>query len=193
MLNHFLISFTALFVLNAILTIERKIIPIGIIIAAFFILVVFVIIYLVYRIRLNITKLLHHELKFTEILTGYVTSVIFIIILFSILYFAMTLLGVGYLKYGSCVDNVDITRQLIDNDPLRVKEFIHYPYFSAVTFFTVGFGDICPMGTSKLISVLNALIGNLFTVLILAIAITNYSTNKGNEKDNKDNENKGKQ
>lgn len=185
MINHFFKSFIILFIINTILTIERKNLPIGIIIASFFLLVIYVIIYLAYRIRVNITKLLHHELKFGEILTGYVTSVIFIIILFSILYWAMTLLGVGYLKYGSCIDNVDITHQIIDNDPLRVKEFIHYPYFSAVTFFTVGFGDICPMGMSKLVSVINALIGNLFTVLILAIAITNYSENKNNNKESK--------
>jgi voltage-gated potassium channel Kch len=71
---------------------------------------------------------------------------------------------------------------VIDSDPLRITEFINYPYFSAITFFTVGFGDICPMGVSKLVSVLNALIGNLFTVLILAIAITNYSENRDNGK-----------
>jgi hypothetical protein len=47
-----------------------------------------------------------------------------------------------------------------------------------MTFFTVGAGDICPMGVSKIVTVLDALIGNAFTVLILAIAITNYSTNK---------------
>lgn len=182
MIDHFFRTFTILFVLNTILTIERKYLPLGVLIASFFLLVIYVIIFLAYRIRKNITRLLHHELKFSEILTGYITSVIFIVILFSILYWAMNVLGVGYLKYGSCIDTVDITRQVIDSDPLRITEFINYPYFSAITFFTVGFGDICPMGVSKLVSVLNALIGNLFTVLILAIAITNYSENRDNGK-----------
>ena len=183
-LNHFFKTFFALFIINIVLTSLRNSVPVGIIIASFFLLIFYVVIFLINRIRANITRLLHHELKFGEIITGYITSVIFIVILFSILYWGMTVLGLGYLKYGSCVDTTDMTRQLIDNDPLRVKEFMHYPYFSAITFFTVGFGDICPMGLSKLISTLNALIGNLFTVLILAIAITNYSENKGNGKNN---------
>ena len=159
----------------------RKTVPEYVLIASFFLLIIYVIIFLIYRIRINITRLLHHELKFNEIITGYVSSVIFIIILMSILYWTVTLFGVGYLKYGSCVDNVDLTRDMMMNDPLRVKEFLHYPYFSAITFFTVGFGDICPMGYAKILTMINALIGNAFTVLILAIAITNYSSNKDNE------------
>jgi hypothetical protein len=86
--------------------------------------------------------------------------------------------GKGYLKYGSCTDTNTITDEMINQDPLLVSNFFHYPYFSSITFFSVGFGDICPMGASKLIAILNAIIGNAFTVLILALAITNYSTNR---------------
>jgi hypothetical protein len=41
------------------------------------------------------------------------------------------------------------------------------------------------MGASKTLAMLNALIGNAFTVLILAMAITNYSVNKSIEEKNK--------
>jgi len=181
-LNHFFSTFFILFVINATLLLLRKDVPLIIILAAFLLLIVYVIIFLINRIRININRLLHHELKFREIFTGYTTSVLFIVLLFSIVYWGMTLMGAGYLKYGSCIDKTSITREMIDTDPLRVTEFTHYAYFSAITFFTVGFGDICPMGGSKFVTMLNALIGNAFTVLILAIAITNYSTAKDNGK-----------
>ena len=178
MLNHFFITFFILVIIQIILLTLRKSIPVGIVVASFALLVLYVILFLINRIRLNVTRLLHHDLKFRDIITGYISSVIFTIILFSILYWGMTFVGAGYLKYGSCVDTSDTTRAVIESDPLAVTEFSHYTYFSAITFFTVGFGDICPMGASKTLTVLNALMGNAFTVLVLAIAITNYSSNK---------------
>jgi hypothetical protein len=41
------------------------------------------------------------------------------------------------------------------------------------------------MGMSKSVAMINSVIGNAFTVLILAMAITNYSTNKSEEKNKK--------
>jgi hypothetical protein len=184
-MNHFFITFIILFIINMFFLTSRNI-PIVIGLIAFLLLIVYVILFLMMRIQINIRKLLHHELKLGGILTVYITSVIFIVLLFSIAYWSMTFFGVGYLKYGSCVDNVDLTRDIIFNDTSRVINPMHYPYFSAITFFTVGYGDICPMGASKMVSTLNVLIGNAFTILILGIAITNYAFNKSNEKKRKE-------
>jgi hypothetical protein len=180
MLNHFFITFIILLIIN-IFFISNKSIPLLFEAIVFLLLVAYVIIFLILRIQSNINKLIHHELQFKEIISGYVTSVLFIIILFSILYWGMMLTGTGYLRYGSCIDNLPITDESIIQDPMLVTDIIHYPYFSAISFFAVGYGDICPMGYNKIISIINALIGNAFTVLILAIAITNYSSNKENE------------
>jgi len=179
-LNHFFIKFVILAIINSLILSNRSI-PASIKIIAFLILTIYVILFIILRIKINVTKLLHHELKFNQILTAYVVSVFFIILLFSILYWGMTIVGAGYLKYGSCVDNKELTHESIEQDPLLVADPMHYPYFSAMTFFSVGYGDICPMGMSKLIAVINAIIGNAFTVLILAMAITNYSSNKSSE------------
>ncbi|GEM_PF-6005559 len=181
-LNHFFTTFFIIFIINIVLISLRKSVPDYVVIASFFVLIFYVVLFLIYRIRANINRLIHHELKFKEIVTGYVSSVIFIIVLMSILYWGVTVLGVGYLRYGSCVDNVNITRDVIMSDPLRVSELLQYSYFSATTFFTVGFGDICPMGYAKFLTVMDALIGNAFTVLILAMAITNYTSSKDNKK-----------
>jgi len=179
-LNHFFITSIILLIINAFFLANRNV-PALLKIIAFLILTIYILVFLITRIKTNITTLLHHELKFNQILTGYIVSVIFIILLFSFVYWTMTLVGAGYLKYGSCVDNKEFTRADIEQDPLLVINPTHYAYFSTITFFSVGYGDICPMGMSKLVATLNAVIGNAFTVLILAMAITNYSTNKNDE------------
>ena len=184
-MNHFFKTFLILFLIQVLIVLLGQNIPFSIIVISFLILTTYVFVFLITHIGMNIKKLLHHELKFSEIIIVYISSVTFIVLLFSILYLTMTFIGAGYIIYGSCIDNIQITRSLIESDPLHVDSIVQYPYFSAITFFSVGFGDICPMGLSKLIAMLNALIGNAFTVLILAIAITNYSTNLGNSRKDK--------
>jgi len=184
-LNHFFKTFIILLFINILFFLSGRSIPIIATITAFLLLTLYIIVYLIRRIHTNITKLLHHELKFNQILIVYISSVMFIVLLFSMLYWGAMITGFGYLKYGSCIDNVDVTRAMIEQDPLAVSNFLHFPYFSTITFFSVGFGDICPMGASKTLAMLNALIGNAFTVLILAMAITNYSVNKSIEEKNK--------
>lgn len=179
-LNHFFKTFVILLLLNLILFRFIDTVPWILAIISFIALTCYVIFFMITRIKHQINKLLHHELKFKEIISGYSTSVIFMVLLFGILYSSMALLGVGYLRYGSCVDTSELSRSIIAQDPLAVSIFAHEVYFSAITFFTVGYGDICPMGADKIIAVLNAIIGNAFTVIVLSIAITNYSANKLN-------------
>jgi potassium channel LctB len=187
-LNHFFKTFIILLVVNVLFFISSQNVPWIVTGLSFVLLVAYVIFFMVTRIKYQLYKLLHHELGFKEIISGYVTSVMFIVLLFAILYSGSTLIGVGYLKYGSCIDNIKVSSALITSDPDIVKTFMHEVYFSAITFFSVGYGDICPMGATKLLAVLNAIIGNAFTVIILSIAITNYSANKLNDEENKNNE-----
>jgi potassium channel LctB len=183
-LNHFFITFIVLVIINVFFLANNNVSALLKIIA-FLLLIVYIIVFIITRIKSNITKLIHHELKFNQIMTAYVVSVIFIILLFSIIYWAMMLVGAGYLKYGSCIGNAEFTLEDIAQDPLTVIDPTHYSYFSAITFFSVGYGDICPMGINKVIATINAIIGNAFTVLILAMAITNYSTSKSEERKKK--------
>jgi potassium channel LctB len=178
-LNHFFITFITLYILSIIFLVINQG-TVSVIIG--FVLLAYFISFLVSRVQMNIAKLLHHELTIREILIGYVTSVLFIIVLFAIAYWGIALTGTGYLRYGECIDNTSITKDTMLNDPNLVIKTFHYPYFSAITFFTVGYGDICPMGLNKTVAVLNALIGSAFNVLILAIAITNYATKTNGKK-----------
>ncbi len=189
-LNHFFKTFIILLIINILFLISSKNVPWIITGLSFVLLLAYVLFFIITRIKHQLYKLLHHELEFKEILAGYFTSVIFIILLFGILYSGMSLFGIGYLKYGACIDNSDVTNLIINQDPLTVQTFAHQVYFSAITFFSVGYGDICPMGLTKLIAVLNAVIGNAFTVIVLSIAITNYSTNKLNDEKEEERNNK---
>jgi hypothetical protein len=176
-LNHFFITFITLYIISTLFLIFNY--GAGSLVSGT-ILFIYFIAFLANRVTSNINRLLHHELGLKEIVVGYITSVLFLILLFAILYWMVTVAGAGYLRYGECVDTGVVNSAVIRTDPNLVTKISHYPYFSAITFFTVGSGDICPMGWNKLIAVINALIGNAFTVLILAIAITNYSAKKEN-------------
>lgn len=45
-------------------------------------------------------------------------------------------------------------------------------YFSAVTYFTIGFGDYVPYGAAKTLSIIEAALGNMVNLIVLAIALT---------------------
>lgn len=47
-------------------------------------------------------------------------------------------------------------------------------YFSTITFFTVGYGDIVLKGNLRLFPMLEAFVGVMFTTIVIASLITNY-------------------
>lgn len=104
-----------------------------------------------------------------SLLGAYAFFVVIIILIFSTLFSVVELTGMGYLKYGGCSDDFDPA--MISTDPLASHNYI---YFSAVTFFTVGYGDICPMGIMKLMAILDAFVGHLVTVIVVALIVNNY-------------------
>ena len=86
MLNHFLLTVISLYILTFIFVGYGKSIWVIVLLVA---LIVYLILYLANRIRVNIYKLLHHEIKLRELITGYITSIIFLILLFGLLYWSM--------------------------------------------------------------------------------------------------------
>ncbi len=73
-------------------------------------------------------------------------SVVLIWILFGIIYYLIQLSGLGMTM--SSVDNAD-----------KLTPFVQSFYHSAITFFTIGYGDVYPQGLSRLISGLEGFIG----------------------------------
>lgn len=122
-------------------------------------------------------KYLFNAKNLINLILGYLIVTVVIIYLFGQIYSITSDYNVGYLTRGNCYDNFDKTMKA--QDSLVSK---NYFYFSAVTFFTVGYGDICPMGIHKEISIVNALIGHIFTTIILVIAISSFLEAKREEK-----------
>ncbi|HYD03816.1 MAG TPA: potassium channel family protein [Alphaproteobacteria bacterium] len=176
-MKHFFITFILLYLATTLSIVSENTI-LSILIGAT--LIAFITIYLSKTIKENIYKFMHNQLGIKQILVGYVSTILAFIGLFAIIYWGVSTWGVGYLKYGSC-SAAAVTSEMIANDPGLVTDGLNYVYFSAMTFLTVGYGDICAMGAAiKITAIIESLVGNVFTLLILAIAISNYNSKKNN-------------
>ncbi|MBI2573730.1 hypothetical protein HYV86_07730 [Candidatus Woesearchaeota archaeon] len=179
--SHPVIKFIFFIILNYVLTLVSKYFPsnfflrtlttiVNIGIAIYFVLAI---IYILHR----KWKHLMSPKNVFSLLWAYVFFVIVIILVFSTIFSVIELTGLGYLKYGSCSDQFDTL--LVDQDPLASHDFF---YFSAVTYFTVGYGDICPMGLMKFAAIFDALVGHLVSVIIVALIINNYLRSREDQK-----------
>ena len=139
---------------------------IGIIISIYFIAVI------IYLIRRSINKLINPDNLLVLILT-YALFILGILLLFSTIFNIIELTGLGYIKYGICSDQ--FTRSMIASDSQISRGFF---YFASVSFFSVGYGDICPMGFAKMAAVFTAFIGHLVSVVVVALIINNYIKRK---------------
>jgi hypothetical protein len=83
-----------------------------------------------------------------------------VILLFSVwAFFLIVAFGVGQWALGSPMNTVDAA----------TPGFWDYLYFSGVTFFTLGFGDLTPKGSSgRLVAVLEAGIGFAFLAVVIS-------------------------
>jgi len=169
----FIILLIVYFLLNSVISYFPKNFPIriffdllGILIFIYFVAVV------IFIIRRSLHQLFNPR-NVISLIFAYALFILGIILLFSTLYNLVELSGTGYIKYGSC--NGNFNPSMIASDPGLSREFF---YFSAMTYFTVGYGDICPMGFAKTISIFNAFIGNIIAVIIVAIIINNYVRRK---------------
>ena len=103
------------------------------------------------------------------IFVSYILFILSITVIFALGYSAIDDLGRGYLTYGTCSD--DFNEGDILTNPNRSTEYF---YFSSVTFFTIGYGDICPMGWAKYLAIFNGFIGNFVTVVVMVVVISSF-------------------
>jgi potassium channel LctB len=122
-----------------------------------------------YLIRKPLGRLLSARDIFS-LLGSYVMFIVGILLVISTLFGAVEELHLGYLTHGPTTDafNGDV----IDSGDPNISH--DYLYFAAVTFFTVGYGDVCPMGLCKILAIVTAFAGNIVTVVLMAIAVSVY-------------------
>jgi hypothetical protein len=133
-----------------------------------FALDIYLLFLVVFIIRHSVRSLLSAP-NLWKLLGSYVMFILAVLMLFSFAYKSFEGLNRGYLTYGKCSDHFD--PGMIDQDPARATDYF---YFSAVTLFTVGYGDICPMGWNKGLALINSFAGNLISVVLMVIVISTY-------------------
>jgi potassium channel LctB len=104
-----------------------------------------------------------------SLLLSYVMFIVGILLVISVIFMVVEDLHLGYLTYDP---TEKLSRDMIDNkDPNLSQDYL---YFSAITFFSVGYGDVCPMGFCKTLAMATAFAGNVVTVVLMAIVVSLY-------------------
>jgi len=131
------------------------------------ILAAYLILLMLYVIRHSMTKLLSSKHS-KGLIIYYVVFLIGLIIILSTVLNLIELSRTGYITYGKCSDH--FTPSMVTQDSQRSHSFL---YFTTM-LFTVGYGDICPMGTAKIFSMITAIIGHVLSVILVALIINNH-------------------
>lgn len=131
-----------------------------------------------YLIRKAVARLLNAR-DIVSLLFSYVMFIVLILLVMSTLFIAVEELHLGYLTHGPTTDKFN--SDVIDSkDPNLSHDYL---YFTAVTFFSVGYGDICPMGLCKILAVVTAFAGNIVSVVLMAIVVSLYLNRRTRESD----------
>jgi potassium channel LctB len=138
----------------------------------YFLIVFYFIVALVFIVKERINYLMNPKNIF-KLIQAYAILILVIITVFSMLFSAVEFAQMGYITYGVCSDKFSPASIISDS---QISQ--SYFYFTAVTFFSVGYGDICPMGWAKILAVITAFAGNVISVILIAVILNNYLRHK---------------
>jgi len=99
---------------------------------------------------------IEHSEKLWFIVISYAFTALLTIILFAYIFWTLSIFDIGQLQFTDCT---------ILNPELKSENWF---YFSSVTFYSLGYGDICPVSTStRFISQLEVAIGALVNTILI--------------------------
>jgi len=85
------------------------------------------------------------------------------------------LVGLAFARLYSVMDAFDGPFFAAANRPIVVSDYV---YYSFTTMTTIGYGDLTASGQfGRLLSVLEAIIGQLYLVVVIALIVGNFSAN----------------
>lgn len=140
----------------------------GITISLNILIIVYLVSVIIHVIRKTLSSLMSPK-NVWHLIGAYALLLLVLLLIISTLYNFAEITRTGYLTYGECTSG--FSPLMISNDPNISRDFF---YFSTMTFFTVGYGDICPMGTAKLVSIIGSFIGHVVSVVLIALILNNY-------------------
>ncbi|MDD5193872.1 MAG: potassium channel family protein [Candidatus Nanoarchaeia archaeon] len=144
------------------------------IMAVLFILTIFAMIYLFVQAMILIRQNLESGRLLLSILC-YVIVFLWITFLISNLFNISQLNNWGSISYN-CPKNSD---SLLNKTDLASGEFF---YFTATTILTIGYGDICPFGFSRVLAGLTGFIGMFMYIGFIFLLAKYYILNKNNKR-----------
>ncbi|MFA5259351.1 MAG: ion channel [Candidatus Pacearchaeota archaeon] len=106
--------------------------------------------------------------KFGQSILAYMFLLIGITFLISILFSIIQINGWGHLTTNCSSDNLQNYNNLNEE----------YFYFTSTTLLTVGYGDICPVGFSRIIASLTGFIGMFISVVFFILLINSVIKTK---------------
>lgn len=134
------------------------------------------------KLSLRIYKLDKTDSQFNIFRTLYkykIESLIAILVISSQL--LILIYGFAYFRYNTLLSN-DIVNMGIMQDKSIIKNFIDIYYFSSVTFFTVGYGDILPQGDKLKLLVISEMITGFIMNTLYVPAVLVFIINLFDEK-----------
>jgi hypothetical protein len=91
------------------------------------------------------------------------------VVMFSML--AILFFGAGYFLLGINDNNTLIAMNTDNSLLVNIKHFFTCCYFSVVTFTTLGYGDLTPLGVSRLLAAIEAFIGSFTLALFVVVFV----------------------
>lgn len=102
----------------------------------------------------------------TEIFYALLVIYSIVIIGFGLIYFTLSFQGIILVEYSDV------------RETSLIGSLIHSFYFSGVTLFTIGYGDIVPIGIGRFIALIQALIGYILpTAFVLRLVTRSQKSN----------------
>ncbi|WP_199608747.1 ion channel [Flocculibacter collagenilyticus] len=106
--------------------------------------------------------------KFVDLFCGYGEQPLNVIkFSLSLIFICACLYFLFGIKYGDTIIQLDINSNFITN----VSDFFSALYFSVVTFTTLGYGDLTPVGPSRIIAAVEAFTGSFTLALFVVVFV----------------------
>ncbi|MCA0971801.1 potassium channel family protein [Halobacillus litoralis] len=96
-----------------------------------------------------------------------------------LLLYTIILIGFGIIYFVLMKEGIGVYREELDDGSLDwMHEMARSLYFSGVTLFTVGYGDMIPVGVGRALAIIEAMVGYSLPAALVAKVWQNYKEDR---------------